>query len=86
MKNIANKELRKRLDVLGKELGKLLVPQKTTYKIKYCNNKWCLENQKDIQGYLKTENKTVPLCGWRKLCPDGKYHYFNYKPTIEWCK
>ena len=86
MKDIANKELRKRLDVLGKELGKLLVLQKTTYKIKYCNNKWCLENQKDIQGYLKTENKTVPLCGWRKLCPDGKYHYFNYKPIIEWCK
>ena len=82
--NVTSKELQKRLDNLAKEVTKLLVPQRTVYKIKYCTNKWCLENQKDIQGYLKTETKTIPLCAWRKLCPDGKYHYFNYKPVIEW--
>ncbi|MBA7616695.1 hypothetical protein ES703_23993 [subsurface metagenome] len=51
------------------------------FKIKYCNNQFCLENEKkSIVGYLKTKKKNIPICGFRNFCPDAHYHYFNYKP------
>lgn len=50
-------------------------------KAKYCNNEFCLENsEENIIGYLKCKNKDIPICRARNLCPDARYHYFDYKP------
>ncbi|MBA7487387.1 hypothetical protein ES707_22950 [subsurface metagenome] len=50
------------------------------FRIKVCNNQVCIENSKDITGYLKGKRKDIPICGFRNFCPDAHFHYFDYKP------
>lgn len=55
-------------------------------KVKYCDNEWCLEHTKKngrIIGILKTKQRDIQICSQaREWCPDGKWHYFNYKPQF----
>jgi hypothetical protein len=50
------------------------------YRIKVCNNQFCIENSKDITVYLKGKRKDIPICGFRNFCPDAHFRYFDYKP------
>jgi len=65
---------------------------KTTKKarIKYCNNKWCLEMETkkgNINYHIKTKTgKIIPVCKSVNFCPDACYHYFDYKPEIKGVK
>ena len=67
---------------LVRELNKIfsneLKPLK--FKVKYCNNEWCIKESKNIAGHLKCKKRDISICGFRNLCPDSHYHYFNYVP------
>lgn len=84
MSKVTNKKLDKKLEGLAQELNKIFAKHKLKpirqYRIKVCNNQFCIENSKDIAGYLKGKRKDIPICAFRNFCPDAHYRYFNYKP------
>jgi len=84
MAKVTNKKLDKKLEGFAQELNRIFAKHKLKpirqYRIKICNNQFCIENSKDIAGYLKGKRKDIPICAFRNFCPDAHYRYFNYKP------
>jgi len=85
MSKLTNKKLDKKLGGLVQELNKMFVQHvrefnPKRFRIKVCNNQVCIENSKDIIGYLKGKRKDIPICKFRNFCPDAHYRYFNYIP------
>lgn len=82
MSRVTNKKLDKKLGGLVGELNKIFAKEFRVkkFRIKICNNQVCIENSKDIVGYLKGKQKDFPICGFRNFCPDANYRYFDYTP------
>ncbi len=81
---VTNKKLDTKMEKLAEELNKILVKHYHKpirgYRVKICSNQVCIENSKDIVGYLKGNRKNIPVCVFRNFCPDAHFRYFNYRP------